>query len=121
MAGAGDGVAVVALDPGEGGVAEPVGGDLLGGDPGEVLADSGPEVVVTAGGDGAPVAVAEKLIGRGPASLLDRATNTAAAQVGPVATTAVGLVRQHSVRSGARAATRRSSDADTAQHHLKLG
>jgi hypothetical protein len=70
VAGAGDGVAVVAFDPGEGGVAEPVGGDLLGGDPGEVLADAGPEVVVAAGGDGVAVAVAEQLFGGGAASLL---------------------------------------------------
>jgi hypothetical protein len=68
--GAGDGVAKVAFDPGEGGVSEPVGSDLLGGDPGEVVADAGPEVVVSAGGDGVPGAVAEQLLGGGAASLL---------------------------------------------------
>lgn len=34
--GAGDGVSVVAFDPGQCGVAEPVGADLLDGDPWEV-------------------------------------------------------------------------------------
>jgi hypothetical protein len=46
----GDGVAVVAFDPGEGGVAQPVDGDVLFGHPGEVFADALPEVVVAAGG-----------------------------------------------------------------------
>jgi hypothetical protein len=55
----GDGVAVVAFDPGEGGVAEPVGGDALFGDPGEVGADAVPEMVVAAGGQWGAVAVAQ--------------------------------------------------------------
>jgi hypothetical protein len=61
--GAGYAVAVVAFDPGDGGVAEPVSGDVLGGDPGEVGAEAVPEVVVSAGGDGCAVAVAEQLAG----------------------------------------------------------
>lgn len=60
--GVSDGVAVVAFDPCEGGVAEPVGGDLLGCDPGEVVSDAMPEVVVAAGRDGPSVGVAEKLL-----------------------------------------------------------
>jgi hypothetical protein len=67
--GAGDGVTKVAFDPGEGGVSEPMGGDLLGGDPGEAYADALPEVVVAAGGDGVLVAVAEELLGGGAAAL----------------------------------------------------
>ena len=38
--GAGDSVPEVPFDPGEGGVAEPVGGDALGGDPGESFTES---------------------------------------------------------------------------------
>jgi hypothetical protein len=57
--GVGDGVAVVAFDPGERGVAQPVGADVLGGDPGQVLADATPQVVVAAGGDGGAIAVAQ--------------------------------------------------------------
>jgi len=67
--GAGDGVAVVAFDPGQGGVAQPVGADVLGGDPGQVGADAGPEVVVAAGGDGASVAVAQEWFGWAAAAL----------------------------------------------------
>lgn len=51
--GAGDAVAEVPLDPGEGGVAEPVGGDAPVGDPGEVVTKAVPEVVVAAGSHGA--------------------------------------------------------------------
>jgi hypothetical protein len=40
--GVGDGEPEVALDPGQGGVAEPVGADLLGADPGQVPADADP-------------------------------------------------------------------------------
>src|SRR5690349_17827441 len=58
--GTGDGVAEVALDPGEGGVAEPVDGDLLGSYPGQVSAEPCPEVVVAASGERSSVAVAEK-------------------------------------------------------------
>ena len=61
--GAGDAVGEVAFDPGEGCVAEPVGRDALGRDPGEVVAEACPDVVVAAGGDGAAVAVAEQLVG----------------------------------------------------------
>lgn len=46
VAGAGDAVAVVAFDPGQCGVSEPVSGDALGGDPGETVAETFPEVVV---------------------------------------------------------------------------
>jgi hypothetical protein len=62
--GAGDPVAEVAFDPGEGGVAEPVGGDALSGDPGESFAESFPEVVVAAAGERVPVAVPQQGIGR---------------------------------------------------------
>lgn len=41
--GAGYSVSEVAFDPGEGGVAEPVGGDALSGDPGEAFAESSVE------------------------------------------------------------------------------
>ncbi|GAA2701274.1 hypothetical protein Apa02nite_053980 [Actinoplanes palleronii] len=40
--GAGDAVTEVAFYPGEGGVPEPVGGDALSGDPGELAADAIP-------------------------------------------------------------------------------
>jgi hypothetical protein len=40
--GAGDAVAEVAFDPGEGGVPQPVGGDAVGGDPGQLLAEAVP-------------------------------------------------------------------------------
>jgi hypothetical protein len=49
--GAGDAVAEVPFDPGQCGVAEPVGGDALGGDPGESFAESFPVVVVAAAGE----------------------------------------------------------------------
>ena len=49
--GAGNPVPEVAFDPGEGGVSEPVGGDALGGDPGESVPEAFPEVVVAAAGD----------------------------------------------------------------------
>ncbi|MET0494402.1 MAG: STAS domain-containing protein [Actinoplanes sp.] len=45
---AGDGVGEVPFDPGQGGVAQPVGADLLDGGPGQVCADALPEVVVSA-------------------------------------------------------------------------
>ena len=48
--GACDAVAVVAFDPGQCGVAQPVGGDSLSGDPGELVTESFPEVVVASGG-----------------------------------------------------------------------
>jgi hypothetical protein len=60
---AGYAVGEVAFDPGQCGVAEPVGGDALGAIPGEVVAEACPDVVVAAGGDGAAVAVAEQLVG----------------------------------------------------------
>jgi hypothetical protein len=47
--GVGDGVAEVAFHPGQGGVAQPVGADLLGGDPGQVLANAMLRVVVAVG------------------------------------------------------------------------
>jgi hypothetical protein len=53
--GAGNTVSVVAFDPGQGCVAEPVGGDALGGDPGQQLAKTGPEVVVAAAGQARPL------------------------------------------------------------------
>ena len=52
--GAGDGVAEVALDPGQGGVPDPVDADLLGPHPGQVLADPDPQVVISAAGDRLP-------------------------------------------------------------------
>lgn len=57
--GAGYAVSEVAFYPGEGGVAEPVGGDALGGDPGEAVAEAFPEVVVVSAGEWAAVAEAE--------------------------------------------------------------
>jgi hypothetical protein len=60
--GACDGVAEVAFDPGQGGVAQPVGGDALGGNPGQVLADSLPETVVAVPRDRSSIAVAQELI-----------------------------------------------------------
>ena len=56
-----DGEAEVALDPGQGGVAYPVGADLLGLDPRQVLADACPQAVVAPVGDRLPVAVAQQL------------------------------------------------------------
>jgi hypothetical protein len=53
--GAGDGVAEVVFDPGEGGVAEPMSGDALLGDPREAVAETFPEVVVAVGGERMPV------------------------------------------------------------------
>src|SRR4051794_21198827 len=44
--GVGDGESEVAFDPGEGGVPDPVGGHVQGGDPGQVAAEADPEVVV---------------------------------------------------------------------------
>jgi hypothetical protein len=44
-------------------VAEPVGGDALGGDPEESLAEAGPEVVVATAGQGAACVVAQQVIG----------------------------------------------------------
>ena len=61
--GAGDPVAEVAFYPGEGGVAEPVGGDALGGDPGESVAEAFPEVVVASAGEWVAVAVPEQRVG----------------------------------------------------------
>ncbi len=58
--GAGYGVAEVAFDPGQGGVAEPVGADLLAGDPGQVFAEALPEMVVAAPGQWCSVAVAQQ-------------------------------------------------------------
>ncbi|MBV8809410.1 MAG: hypothetical protein JO033_12120, partial [Acidobacteriaceae bacterium] len=59
--GAGDGVAEVAFDPGECGVPEPVSADLLSGDPGEMVTDPEPEVIVSACGNRPPVGVAQEL------------------------------------------------------------
>ena len=41
---------------------EPVGADLLGGDPGEMLSDSGPQVIIATSRDGLSIAVAEQLL-----------------------------------------------------------
>jgi hypothetical protein len=60
--GAGDAVAEVAFDPGQGGVPQPVDGDALGGGPGRPLSEAGPEVVVAAGGQWPAGAVAQQLI-----------------------------------------------------------
>src|SRR5688500_19058787 len=59
----GDRLAEVPFDPGEGGVAQPVGADLVAGGPGQVAADAVPEVVVAAFADGSAVAVAQYLAG----------------------------------------------------------
>jgi hypothetical protein len=58
---AGHGVTEVAFNPRQGGVAQLVGGDLLGGHPWHVVADAGPEVVVTAPSDGPAAAIAQQL------------------------------------------------------------
>ena len=55
-----DGEPEVALHPGQGGVADPVGADLLGADPGQVTADALPQPVVAAVGDRPPVALAQQ-------------------------------------------------------------
>ena len=59
--GFGDGVAEVPLDPGQGGVPDPVHADLLRPYPGQVPAEAVPQVVVAAGGDAAAGAVAQQL------------------------------------------------------------
>lgn len=61
--GTGDAVSEVAFDLGQGGVTEPVGGDALGGDPGQLVAQACPEVVVAAAGHGTPVAETQERIG----------------------------------------------------------
>jgi hypothetical protein len=65
MAGVGarDAVTVVAFDPAQSGVAEPVGGAALRGDPGQQLAEAGPEVVVAAAGQDATVAIPQEAVG----------------------------------------------------------
>ena len=59
----GDGVAEGALNPGQGGVSEPVGGDSLLSDPGKVASDAAPEGVVAATCDGTAGAVSEGWLG----------------------------------------------------------
>lgn len=61
--GAGDAVAEVAFHPGEGGVAQPVGGDAVGGDPGQLIAEAVSEVVVASVGEWLSVAVAQQGVG----------------------------------------------------------
>jgi hypothetical protein len=56
--------AEVPFDPGQGGVAQPVGGDALGGDPGESFTEPVPELVVAAVGQPGAVAEAQQPIGR---------------------------------------------------------
>ena len=56
---AGDGVAEVSFYPRQCGVPEPVGADLLGGDPGQRFTNADPQVVVSACGDWSPVGVAQ--------------------------------------------------------------
>ena len=62
--GAGYRVTEAAFDPGQGGVPEPMGADLLGGHPGQVATDARPHMVVAAGGDRRPGAVPQKLPAR---------------------------------------------------------
>src|SRR2546427_8131563 len=59
--GLGDGVAEAALDPGQGGVPDPVHADLLRVYPGEMPAEALPQVVVAAVGGGPPLAGAQQL------------------------------------------------------------
>jgi hypothetical protein len=54
-----DAVVDVSFDPREGGVAEPVGGNVVGGDPGESVAEAFPEVVAASAGEGTAVSVAQ--------------------------------------------------------------
>src|SRR5205814_2223763 len=61
---AGDGVAEVAFDPGQRGVAQPVGTDLLDGHTGQVLTDALPQMVVAAIGQRLADAVAQQLPAR---------------------------------------------------------
>lgn len=58
--GACGGIAEVALYSGQGGVAQLVGGDLLGGHPGQVGAEARPEVVVASAGDRRTTGVAQQ-------------------------------------------------------------
>ena len=71
--GAGDGVAEIPLDPGQGRVTDPVHADLLGRDPGQVPAEAGPQVVIAAGGDRPPVGVPQQLPVRRGVPLAGRA------------------------------------------------
>jgi len=57
----GNGVAEVTFNPCKRGVAEPVGADLLDGNPRKVSAETYPEVVVSAGGYCPPILVAQQL------------------------------------------------------------
>src|SRR6266536_1579346 len=61
--GVGDGIAKIPFDPRQGGVAQPVCGDVLAVDPGQVAAESVPEVVIAAIGDGFAVGVAQQRTG----------------------------------------------------------
>jgi hypothetical protein len=63
--GASDRIADGAFDPRDDRVSQPVRGDALGGDPGQVLADALPEVVVPAVGDRSAVVVPQQLRGAG--------------------------------------------------------
>lgn len=61
--GAGDAVAEVAFDPGQGRMAQPVGRHSLGSDPGKLAAKAVPEKVVASVGERSSVAVAQQGIG----------------------------------------------------------
>src|SRR6266536_3245566 len=59
---AGNAIAEVPFHPRQRGMPQPVRGDALGGDPGQLFADAFPEVVVAAAGDRLPVAVPQQSI-----------------------------------------------------------
>ncbi len=62
--GPGDGITVVALDPSQRRVPQPMRGDLLSSDPGQVSTEALPEVIVSAGADGTATPIAQQLPGR---------------------------------------------------------
>jgi len=64
--GAGDSVPEIPFDPRQRRVTDPVTADLLGAHPGQLPAQTGPQMVIPAGGDRVPVGVAQQLpVGRG--------------------------------------------------------
>ncbi len=65
-----NGVAEVAFNPGQRGMAEPVSAGLLRGDPRKMSADADPEVVVSAGSDWASIFVAQQLAAHRSVTLL---------------------------------------------------